>query len=136
MRNRKFPIFMYFIIGIAVIGLLSILLKNPSSLLMTLLGTVFFAGLIFFLVTALLNRNGQSGIGMRATNDEMKKYRQAVRQSKQKYGQSKKRAFYTATPQKQQGKAKLKRRRPTHLRVIEGKKSTAMNRKDDDLASN
>mgnify|MGYP007130878382 CR=1 FL=1 len=128
---------MYFIIGIAVIGLFSILIKNPSSLLITLFTTVIVAFLIFLLVNALLNRSMQGRSTNGRSNSDMKKYRQAVKQSKQKYNQGAKANFSTSpAPYKQQTKQKIKRRRPTHLRVIDGKKSTAINKKDDDLASN
>lgn len=119
---------MYFIIGFAVIGLASLLIKNPSSFLITIFTTIIMAFIIFMIVNAFLGRRMGGG----GANDEMKKYRQAVKQSKQKYKPN------DRSPQKTKnmpGKLRRKRRRPSHLRVIEGKKSDS-DKNNDDLASN
>jgi len=126
--RRKSPIFMYVIIGLAFIGLLSFLTKEPSRLLM-ILATSAVIGFIIFFVARTLIRGESFSVG--GDREEMRKYRQAVKQSQQRY------KSYNQSNQYEQNKRirnpKRTRRRPTHLTVIEGKKSI---KKDDDRASN
>ena len=128
MVRRKSPIFMYVIIGLAFIGLLSFLTKEPSRLLM-ILATSAVIGFIIFFVARTLIRGESFSVG--GDREEMRKYRQAVKQSQQRY------KSYNQSNQYEQNKRirnpKRTRRRPTHLTVIEGKKSI---KKDDDRASN
>src|SRR5690625_2963172 len=119
---------MYVIIGLAFIGLLSFLTKEPSRLLM-ILATSAVIGFIIFFVARTLIRGESFSVG--GDREEMRKYRQAVKQSQQRY------KSYNQSNQYEQNKRirnpKRTRRRPTHLTVIEGKKSI---KKDDDRASN
>jgi len=129
LRNKRQPILAYIIIGLAVIGLLSWLVKEPSRLLMTLLTTALIAALIFFIARALLRGETFTSSGQ---NEEMRKYKKAVKQSRERYG----------SPSKHQNKLsssrptikRKSRKRPVHLTVIQGKKT--LNKDDNDRASN
>lgn len=116
------------IVGLAVIGLASFLFRDPGKLFNVLITTLLVGLVIFFIFNAVLKRRMY---GHQA--DEMKKYRRAVKQSKKKYQQK-----HTNTHVFQQAHRTLpirkERRRPTHLRVIEGKKG--MKKNDNDRASN
>ncbi|WP_067728082.1 SA1362 family protein [Oceanobacillus damuensis] len=124
MGGNKFSIFIYLIIGLAVVGLISQLLGNTVNfltniLLMLGIGAAIFALLYFF----VLRKRGPSN------TDDMKKYKQAVKQSKMKYKQPKQVNFSapanskTSTPQK-----KKRNRRASHLKVIEGNKQKGKDR--------
>src|SRR5690625_1044303 len=119
---------MYIIIGLAVVGLFSWLSKEPSRLLTTLVTTAIIAFVIFLVARALLN--GESFSNNR-NSDEMRKYRQAVKQSQRKYKHLNPRA---TTNQVRKQSNRRTRRRPTHLTVIEGRKS--MKKNNSDRASN
>lgn len=123
MIRKKLPLFIYIVIGLAVIGFLSTLIRNPSNLLITILVTIGSAFVIYLIVTTILHRRSQG------STDEMRKYRQAVKQSKQKY-QTKTITRSKTTPKQR----KKRRRRSAHLTVIEGKKT--LKKDNDDRASN
>ncbi|WP_096270565.1 SA1362 family protein [Paucisalibacillus globulus] len=115
---RKNSILKYIIIGIvglAGIGLIMELFTDATGFLTNILVTAVFALLIFGLFYYFL-------LGGRRTSNDAKKYKQAVRQSKSKYTKS------TSTPtvknktQPISIKKKVKKR-PNHLRVIDGNKS-------------
>ncbi len=76
-----------------------------------------FAVAIFALLYFIVNRS-------RGSSDEMKKYKQAVKQSQSKYQQA---APKKPTPaplaNRKTDRSRKGKRRPTHLRVIEGNKS-------------
>src|SRR5699024_8618371 len=117
-----------FIVGLAVIGLISSLVNNPSGFLISILVMVGIAFVVFMIMRAVLNRRGMGS----GTSDEMKKYKKAVKQSKMKYSKEKpvpkKRTSSTAN----KSKIRKKRRSSPHLTVIEGKKGNDKN----DRASN
>lgn len=103
---RKF--LLYALIGLAVIGLGSQLIFNPSQLIKTT-ALVILGAIVFYLIFRFLFRN-------RFGSDEMRKYRQAVKQSKLKYQKSTHNQGNFV-----QNKKPLRKRAP-HLRVIEGRK--------------
>src|SRR5699024_3319440 len=103
-----------FIAGLAIVGFLTMLIKNPGSLLISILLMIGVAFFIFIIMRAVLTRLSKrrgssviskllkigvafdSVISMRAVlnrvgqksgenSKEMKKYRKAVKESKQKY---------------------------------------------------
>lgn len=102
----------YIIIGLAVVGLLAMLLTNPLALLKRL-ATLLLFGVIIYTVIRMILRNKSS------STNEMKKYRQALKQSKQRY------RYHEKSSHRKQINSSRRRRnkRPTHLRVIEGQKS-------------
>lgn len=130
MAKKSSQILLYIIIGLSVIGLASFLFKDPSTLLKVLVTTLIVGLIIFLIVNAVLKRRMYG-----SNNDEMRKYRRAVKQSQKKYQQKNQPKYPTTyqNPYRTQSKRK-QRRRPTHLRVIEGKKS--MKKDDNDRASN
>jgi len=99
---------LYVLIGLAVVGLGSQLIFNPSQLIKTT-ALIVLGAIVLFLIFRLLFKN-------RFDSDEMRKYRQAVKQSKLKYqNSSHNRSNFV------QNKKPLHKRAP-HLRVIEGRK--------------
>lgn len=102
---RKF--ILYGLVGLAIVGLMSQLLFNPSQLIKTIAFVAFGAVVIFFVFRLLFKQ--------RFNSDEMRKYRQAAKQSRLKY-QNK------SSTKQQQSYRKPLRRRASHLRVIDGNK--------------
>lgn len=122
MKEKRHPTFLYVIISLASIGLLSWIVKEPGQLIRTLLLAAIMAVVIFFIARAIIRRRAGHH------NDEMRKYKQAVKQSQKRY------KHYQQNTGRKISQKKLKRRRPTHLTVIKGNKSTK--RRNDDRASN
>lgn len=115
MVRNKFSIVVYAIIGLAIIGVVSQLFINPANffrniLIMLGMSVVIFAVFYFFL--------------RKRTNikdDEMKKYKQAVKQSQRKYKGYNINPILNNKDRKKTSQLKRKnRRRPSHLRVIDG----------------
>src|SRR5690625_5888342 len=76
-RNKR-SILMYAVVGLAVIGLLSQLFTNPLSLIKNIF-IMLGVALAFFAVLYFITQ------GKQTHSDDMKKYKQAVKQSKSKY---------------------------------------------------
>lgn len=125
MIKRQTPLLFYIIVGLAGIGLLSWVVKEPSSFVNYLFITALIAAVIFFIVRFIMKRRGGN-----AQYDEMKKYRQAVKQTKHKYKHYNKSNQQVKKPQR----IRQKRRRPTHLTLIKGNKTRKKN--GNDRASN
>ncbi|WP_163537755.1 SA1362 family protein [Gracilibacillus sp. YIM 98692] len=108
----------YILIGLAVVGFVGNLLTDTLGLLMNLFITACIGAVIFGLFYFFLMRP-------RSTN-ELKKYRKAVKQSKQKYKHlsHKQNGKQTFKPNmyKKSSALKSSRRNVPHLRVIEGNK--------------
>lgn len=118
------PVLYYVIIGIASIGLLAWIIKEPGNLIKTLIITAIVATVIFYIARAVMRHRMGGG-----NHDEMRKYRRAVKQSKKKYEQ------YKPNRHRMQSRKQTKsRRRPSHLTLIKGNKSTKNN--NNDRASN
>jgi len=112
---------MYAVVGLAVIGLLSQLFTNPLSLIKNIF-IMLGVALAFFAVLYFITQRKQTH------SDDMKKYKQAVKQSKSKYNRG------TPGPERkvirssqQQVNSKHSKRAP-HLRVIDGNKPKRKNR--------
>lgn len=115
MRAKVLSTIFLVVIGLAVIGLVINLVVNPINLLKTLL---IGLGIAFLLFLALqFFKNGKN----HRSSPEMKKYNAAVKQSKHKNSkqtsESTNRANFRVT------KKTTRNKRPSHLRVIEGKKT-------------
>lgn len=104
--------------SMAIIGVLTMLISNPAAIFRSLFIIIGLITLLFIVRYFFLNKNSST------SNSEMKKYKQAVKQSKMKYqdptydygkNAQKLRANHT--------KQKRKTKRPSHLRVIDGKKT-------------
>lgn len=108
-----------FIAGLAIVGFLTMLIKNPGSLLISILLMIGVAFVIFIIMRAVLNRVGPNSGG---NSTEMKKYRKAVKQSKQKYNTQPKKV--NKRSQKIKRTSKRKRKNVPYLKVIDGKKTS------------
>lgn len=115
MKRNKITYFFYFIMVLAVFGLITQLFGNTRGFLTSMLTMVIFAVVIFGLLYFLMNRT-------RGSSNEMKKYKQAVKQSKTKYQPAtSKNPVQPPTPKRKPTTIGRKgKKRPTHLRVIEG----------------
>lgn len=122
MKRKKIAYLFYLIMILAGFGLVTQLFGNTRGFLTSMFMMLGFAVAIFALLYFLVNRS-------RGSSDEMKKYKQAVKQSKSKYNQAapKKPAHVPAINKKAATARKVKKR-PTHLRVIEGNKSKEKDR--------
>lgn len=123
MGRSKLPIVIYFIVGLAVIGLISSLVRNPGSFITSIFIAIGVAFVLYWILSSFLNRRSHG------TNDEMRKYRKAAKQSRQKYSNKQKLSnINQRTRPSTPIRTKKKRRNVPHLTVIEGKKSN--NNKD------
>lgn len=118
MKNNTFTWIVYIIIGLGLFGLASQLISNPGNLLRGLLMTVIIGLLVFSLLYFFIFRR-------KAASNEMKKYQQAVKQSKAKYKNNQNESSIIRN--KKSTNRKLNRR-VSHLRVIDGNKSKEKNR--------
>ncbi len=118
MRRNTTSILIAFIAGLAIVGFFTMLIKNPGRLFTSILLMLGVAFLIFFVIRAVLNRaspgSGNSG--------EMKKYRQAVKRSNEKYSPKQKKVNNKKQASARKGMNR-KRKNVPYLKVIDGKKS-------------
>nr|WP_236560938.1 SA1362 family protein [Pontibacillus sp. HMF3514] len=127
MFNRVAKPLIYAIVGLGIIGFGYKLFTDTTSLFTELLIGAAFAVLIVGAVYFFLSRrNG-------GNSDEMKRYRQAVRQSKKKYSQTQSSKFSSkmkpsTIKSKVTAKQKQVKKDSPQLRVIEGNKSKKKNR--------
>ncbi|WP_245729005.1 SA1362 family protein [Thalassobacillus cyri] len=123
-RSRMTPI-IYILIGLAVVGLVMKLATDAMGLLTNLLIMVGIAAVLYFVLNHfLMKRRGGS-------SDEMKKYKQAVKQSKRKYkgnATSSKPNVKSTFPPSPTVNKKKRKTSAAHLRVIEGAKNKKKNR--------
>jgi len=125
--NRVAKPLIYAIVGLGIIGFGYKLFTDTTSLFTELLIGAAFAVLIVGAVYFFLSRrNG-------GNSDEMKRYRQAVRQSKKKYGQTQSSKISSkmkpsTIKSKVTTKQKHMKKDSPQLRVIEGNKSKKKNR--------
>ncbi|SES83104.1 hypothetical protein SAMN05216389_102371 [Oceanobacillus limi] len=118
MTRNKLPTIIYVIIGLALIGLISQLFTNTIDFLLNIFVMVAIGGAIFAVVYFLFLRKRTP------PSSDMKKYKQAVKQSKEKYKQPSMQAKSTSHHRTQQTPIKNKgKKRPSHLRVIDGQKN-------------
>ena len=122
MQRKNPPLFIYFIIIVAVIGFVSALITDTGGFIKSILISLLVGGLLFGAIYLLFIRRKRS--------DELTKYRKAVKQSKRKYqSESQKGSPSTHirfTTIKRNGTNT--RRSAPHLRVIEGNKGKKKNR--------
>lgn len=118
MVRNKLSILVYVIIGLAVIGIFSQLLTNTSSFITNLFFMVGIGVAISAAIYFIFLRK-------KAPSDDMKKYKQAVKQSKTKYKQQTSPNLKSSTKKHVQPLQMKKKttKRAGHLRVIEGNKS-------------
>lgn len=118
MARNKLSILVYIIMGLAVIGIISQLFTNTSSFIANLffmigIGVAISAAIYFIFLRK------------RTPSNDMKKYKQAVKQSKSKYKQQANPNIKSPTKKHVQPLQMKKKstKRASHLRVIEGNKS-------------
>ncbi|WP_416827190.1 SA1362 family protein [Ectobacillus polymachus] len=124
MKGRSFPKVLFFcIVGLAVFQLVMTAVQNPADLLKQLLIIVIVLGAIYLLYRLITSTGGANS---RAS------YNRAVKQSKRKYT---KRNVTPLTKNKRDSKTNKtsssmfkKKRKSTHLTVIEGKKGKKKDR--------
>lgn len=115
--NKIVSAVIYLIIGLAVIGIAAQLLTNTMGFLKSLFIMIGIGVVIFGVLYFILSKN-------RTSDDEMKKYKQAAKQSKLKYDRGPSKTGSPASKKQMTTKSKRRlKKRPTHLRVIEGNKS-------------
>lgn len=115
MARNKFSIIVYAIIGLAIIGVVSQLFSNPSALFKNILIMIGMAVVIFAVFYFIFSKKGIS-----KNNDEMKKYKQAVKQSQRKYKSSNVNQIVNNKAKRHSQLKKKNKRRASHLRVING----------------
>lgn len=128
-------IVMYIIISLAIIGLTAQLIRDFTGFLFSILIMILIAFVIFIILSYVArNRMGGAGIGRTSSSPEARKYREAVKRSQEKYGKPNAQMNLSRNRRQQRKrdrpKRRWRRRRPTHLRLIKGKKSTD-NKKND-----
>lgn len=122
MTNKKFPVMFFAFIGIAFLGLGYQLLYNPAGFLFKLFISLGITLAMFFVVYKIFFQR-------RNESSEMKKYREALKQSKRKYGSDREtKKTVTNIKSQRKNRRKSQRRRHKHLTVIEGAKSTKNSR--------
>lgn len=116
MVRNKFSIFVYSIIGLAFIGIISQLFQDPTAFLKSVLMTIGIGVVLFTVVYFFLFRSRK-----RTLTNEMKKYKQAAKQSqlKHKANRQRKNTNKQQTPHRIRNKSNQS---ASHLRVIEGNK--------------
>ncbi|HLR41856.1 MAG TPA: SA1362 family protein [Pseudogracilibacillus sp.] len=124
MARNKFPIVLYIVVALAGFGFVISLMRNPGGFMVSILISIAIAFLIFKVLSAVLRRRQGE------TSDEMKKYREAVKQSNKRF---EKQDIKPSTKRQPIKKKRRRRKRAPHLRVIEGKKSE---KNKNDQASN
>ncbi|WP_347862768.1 SA1362 family protein [Salimicrobium sp. PL1-032A] len=116
MPRQWFTWVIYALFGLAAFYVVSQLFTNTAGFLTSIMVMVAVAAVIYGLIYFVFIRKRVSG----GNTNEMRKYKQAVKQSKQKYGSS---APDTSKIQKNTKKpAKKRKSAPPHLRVINGTK--------------
>ncbi|ASN05271.1 SA1362 family protein [Virgibacillus necropolis] len=121
MFRNKFSAFLYIILGLAAIGLLTQLFTNTVDFLTNIMVMLGIGLAIFAVIYVFFFRK-------RASSNDMKKYKSAVKQSKSKYAPKN---FTISDSAKRKQSSQIKRKtskRATHLRVIDGNKHKRKNR--------
>lgn len=122
MRQNKLSILMFVIIALAIFGVTFSLINDPMSFLFSILKIIGIAVVLSSLVYFIfIKKRGTS-----KDNTEMKKYKQALKQSKDKYKASKSQTNAKSVSQQSKTvplRRKASKKRPSHLRVIEGNKT-------------
>lgn len=118
MTRGKASIFFYIIVSLAILGILIKLLTNPLAIFKSLLIIVVIAVVLLAIFYFAFKKNNKG-----STNSETKKYKQAAKQSKLKYRNYNQGPNESNKKKKENSHHKRKtRKRPPHLKVINGKK--------------
>ncbi|SHN12247.1 SA1362 family protein [Gracilibacillus kekensis] len=126
MKQNIMSLLVYLLIGLAVIGVITALFTNTISFITSLLISVLIGAAIFGLIYFFVIR--------KRTPNDIRKYRKAVKQSKQKYKYNKLKKEQprpikqNITHKKIIRPLKNSRKDAPQLRVIEGNKQKKKNR--------
>jgi hypothetical protein len=114
-KNSILKFIIYAIVGLAALGLVMQLFGNTTNFILNLLVTAVFGLAIFGILYYFV-------LGGRRSSSDTHKYKQAVKQSKSKYTPNQSSSTVRGQVQPSPIKKKVKKR-PSHLRVIDGNKS-------------
>ncbi|OMP67695.1 SA1362 family protein [Domibacillus epiphyticus] len=104
------------IVAFAAIGLLSMLITSPGQLMRQLIFTVVSVAIVIFLFRLFMRKRTGS-------INEDRAYSKAVKQSKKRHSPKTKYApFRASSLSPKQKKKPVRRKKPSHLTVIEGNK--------------
>lgn len=115
--RKSGSLLLYFFLGLVIVGLATQLIKSPGQFLTSILILLGITFILFIILRAVLNRR------QGPTDPEMKKYKQAVKQSQKKHGKPvnpkniKKKKKEDPKPN-----SRKRKRKKNHLKVIEGQK--------------
>ena len=117
LKRNKLQVFLYVIIGLAIIGVISSFVNSPSKFIISIFMMIGVAFVIFMIFSYIVNTKGSQ------SNNEMKKYRKAAKQTNAKYKSKTNMSKYSKKDNLSSLRVKAKRsKRTSHLTVIEGKK--------------
>ncbi|WP_058307471.1 SA1362 family protein [Gracilibacillus massiliensis] len=126
MKQNIMSLLVYLLIGLAVIGVITALFTNAVGFITSLLLSVLIGATIFGLIYFFILR--------KRTPNDIRKYRKAVKQSKQKYKYNKHKKMQPSpikqniSHKKMNRPLKNSRKDAPQLRVIEGNKQKKKNR--------
>src|SRR5690625_2726523 len=115
LRRNKLQVFMYIIIGLAIIGVISSFVSSPSKFIVSIFMMIGVAFVVFMIFSFIVNKKSPQ------SSNEMKKYRKAVKQSKAKYSNQRNSQIKKEKAPSSHTRGR-RSRRASHLTVIEGKK--------------
>jgi len=128
MRNRYFTAMVYGVIGLALFGLVIRAATDTKGLLVNLLMIIGITAVLSAIAYLFLFKKRQPA------SPDTRKYRQAVKQSKRKYEKKAASSNFSKANRipniKDNAKSKKRqhKKRPSHLRVIEGSKQDKKDR--------
>lgn len=110
LMGTKRPLIVYIILGFAMLGFTYTLIFNTGAFLRSLALTVAILISIYGVIYVFFLR--------KRVPTDMKKYKQAVKQSKNRHKLKNKRSILTQSRRKHK-----KKKKPSHLHVIDGEKA-------------
>ena len=116
MVRNKVALFVYVIIGLALVGLISQLFTNTANFLTNILIMLGVAAAIFAVIYFVFLRK-------RTASNDMNKYKKAVKQSKAKYKSQNSGKQPVYSKKQKPGLPRKRSKRVSHLRVIDGNKN-------------
>src|SRR5690625_4532938 len=116
LRRNKLQVFMFVIVGLAIIGVISSFISSPSKFIVSIFMMIGVAFVVFMIFSFIVNRRSPQ------SNDEMKKYRKAVKQSKAKYNKKPTNSHIRKSKDSSSHVKGRRYKRASHLTVIEGRK--------------
>ena len=116
LRRNKLQVFMFVIVGLAIIGVISSFISSPSKFIVSIFMMIGVAFVVFMIFSFIVNRRSPQ------SNDEMKKYRKAAKQSRAKYNKQPTNSHIRKGKASSSHVKGRRSKRASHLTVIEGRK--------------